>query len=75
MNQQQTKEFAFQLMINEYPDFRGDHDWNAYAERLSKAGYGDTRPFTDALHWLLIAPGTPDVVKQHVEMVIKENEV
>ena len=74
MNQQQTKEFAFQLMINEYPDFRGDHDWNAYAERLRKAGYGDVKPLLDVLHNVLISSAPPGV-KEQIEKVIKDYDV
>jgi hypothetical protein len=68
---QRVKEFAFQLMINEYPDFRGDHDWNAYAERMIKAGYGDVRPLLAVLHSVLIS-SAPALVKEQVEKVIKE---
>ena len=71
MNPQQTKEFAFQLMINEYPDFRGDHDWNAYAGRLGKAGYGDVRPLLDVLHNVLLS-SAPTGVKEQIEKIIKE---
>lgn len=66
-------ELQLALAVNYYPDFRGDVDWKAYAERLDKAGFGDRKPLLDALHWILLTSCSEEV-KRRVEQIIKENE-